>query len=129
MAVPTSTTARMGYIGFATVFGLPVRFSSSNLGLNQDIVPSDMVDGGADRVIYRQSVIQAEGDIAFPIILDDRFEFLDNIWKFAVDRKRNTDLNNRGELVNRGDVILRYSAKDSSGEGGTYKFTKCKGDT
>jgi len=126
MAIPTTPVAKMGYVGFAKVFDLPIRFTSSNLVLRQDLVPSDMIDGGADRVMYRQSVIEAAGDIVFPIVIDRNFEFLSKIWEYAVDRKRNTDLRNRGELVNRGDVIIKYSQTNSRGDGGTYIYSKCK---
>jgi len=126
MAIPTSEVAKMGYIGFAKVFDLPVRFTSSNMGLRQDLIPSDMIDGGADRVMYRQSVIEASGDINFPVVIDGGFDFLDTIWEYAVDRKRNTELRNRGELVNRGDVLIRFSQANERGEGGTYIFSKCK---
>jgi hypothetical protein len=109
MAVPTSQTAKMGYIGFAKIFGLPIRITSSNLGLKQDIVPTDMIDGSSDRTIYRQSVIAAEGDMTFPVIMDDQLAFLNTIWKFAVERNRSKDSNKNGELTNSGDITVKYT--------------------
>lgn len=120
IAAVTTEVAKMGYVGLATVYGVPVRITSSNIGFRQPIEPSDMIDGAADRVIYRQTGASIEGDISFPLIADDSFSILNILWDFAVNRDQF-----EGEVTD-GDVVIKYSQTNERGEGGTYRFKGCK---
>jgi hypothetical protein len=119
MPLPTTPTAGMGYIGFVKVFGLLVRVTASNINIKQDITNPDIIDGRVDRTVYQLGPIEVDGTIDFPIILDSTVDFPKKIFEFALDR----DYSTTGELINSGEVVVRYTF------GQEFSFARAKVNT
>jgi hypothetical protein len=119
MALPSTPTAGMGYIGFVSVFGLLVRVTSSNINISQAITNPDIIDGRVDQTVYQLGPIEVGGDIGFPIILDSTIDFPTKIFEFALDR----DFDTTGELINSGTIVVRYTF------GEEFSFARAKVNT
>jgi hypothetical protein len=127
MAVPVTPTAAMGYVGFLQLqnWGLttpqfPIRFTSSDLNITQDITAQDVIDGRVDRSVYQLGPIITEGTVGFPVIIDASGDFINNIWIAAVRRDNREATDFSGELIHFGDIVVKYV------QGRTYTFRRSK---
>ena len=127
MAVPVTPTAQMGYIGFLQLenWGLtqslfPIRFTSSDLNITQNISAQDVIDGRVDRTVYMMEAIITEGTVAFPIIIDASGNFISSVWQAAVRRDNREGTDFSGELIHSGDIVVKYTT------GRTYRFRRSK---
>jgi hypothetical protein len=67
----TVPVAPVGYIGYGTIFGYPVRGMNFNIKAHQQVFNGDPVTNEADQPIWHVGPIEVDGDVSWPIVIGD----------------------------------------------------------
>lgn len=109
--------APMGYIGSVQLFGgAAIRATSCSINTKQQIDHPEVIDGTVDWTLYQLKGIETQGDIQLPV-MSGGASSLSSLLQYATKR------NDKGELINEGEIIVSY------GKAYGRKFAGCKINT
>jgi hypothetical protein len=126
----------MGYIGYVKFDDLQavagasavnpwIRADSVGLALKQSIEPLELIDARYDRTVYKLGPKEIDGDISFPAIHQDGVGVTQAIWRMAMMR----DLN--GDMQYDTDIKVKYAGPlgSSANSSVLFNYTGCKVNT